>query len=190
MKYPIGEKIRVVRKRKGLTLKEVARVAQVSDSLISQIERDRISPAIETLLKIVEVLDIDMEYLFGDFRKTRSLHVVRKQERRLIRQDGVTYEGLSRIESRKDEHGIEAYYMEIKPGCQSGSSDYGHPGKELGTIISGQGLFSIGDQSVKLYPGDSISFASDSPHRLENTGTNLLKAFWTITPPKETLGQT
>lgn len=64
MKYRVGEKIRLVRERKTLTLRQVAQQAGVSESLISQIERNKVSPAIDTLLSIADALDIDLEYLF------------------------------------------------------------------------------------------------------------------------------
>ena len=51
MMHPFGEKIREVRERKHLTMREVAEKAGVSESLISQIERNKISPAIDTLVQ-------------------------------------------------------------------------------------------------------------------------------------------
>ena len=61
-----GEKIREVRERKGLTLKAVASQAGVSESLVSQIERGRVYPAIDTLLCLARVLDIRLQYLFEE----------------------------------------------------------------------------------------------------------------------------
>ncbi|GHU67742.1 hypothetical protein FACS189447_10140 [Spirochaetia bacterium] len=81
MKYQFGGKIRSVRERRGITLKEVAEKAGVSESLVSQIERNRVSPAIDTLLALVEALDLDLEYLFADFRRERDVKVVLKKER-------------------------------------------------------------------------------------------------------------
>ena len=66
MRYKFGHKLRTVRERKGYTLKDVATEAEVSESLISQIERNKVSPSIDTLLLIADVLDIDHEYLFSD----------------------------------------------------------------------------------------------------------------------------
>ena len=40
--------------------------AGVSESLVSQIERNRVSPAIDTLLALADALDIDLEYLFEE----------------------------------------------------------------------------------------------------------------------------
>ena len=61
MKYLFGHKLRTVRERKGYTLKDVASRAEVSESLISQIERNKVSPSIDTLLLIADILDIDYE---------------------------------------------------------------------------------------------------------------------------------
>ncbi len=187
MKYKFGEKLRKVRERKGLTLKEVARKANVSESLISQIERDKISPAIDTLLKISDVLDIDIDYIFSDFKKERNVILVRKEEAGKIVQNNVIYHQLSRT-SNDEEHSIEAYIIEIKAGGEKGSLEYGHPGKELGYIIEGKGEITIGPKTYILNEGDSISFPSSIPHVLKNTGKGTLKAFWVVTPPKMIVG--
>lgn len=185
MKYQFGDKLREVRQRAGMTMKEVADLAGVSESLISQIERNLVSPAIDTLVDIAGILHIDMSYLFRDLQQTVEVNVVRKKERHKIMKDGVVFERLSRTPDKGDaEHGIEAYYMEIAPGCESGSEVYGHQGKELGTVIAGKGTLSLGGQTVKLREGDSVSFASDCPHKLKNDGDQPLRAFWITTPPK------
>lgn len=184
MKYQFGEKIREVRERKRITLKEVAEKASLSESLISQIERNKVSPAIDTLLKIIDILDIDLDYIFSDFKKDRSINLVRLNERSRSVIDKVVYERLSHTMSSSEEHEIEAYMLEIPPGCHIGSTEYGHIGKELGMLIEGSGEFTIGSSIYPLNKGDSLSFSSDSPHQLKNTGNTTLKAFWVITPPK------
>ena len=64
--YHFGEKLRTVREKKGYTLKVVAQKAGVSESLVSQIERNKVSPAIDTLLNLADVLDINLEFLFDE----------------------------------------------------------------------------------------------------------------------------
>lgn len=184
MKYQFGDKIRIVRERKNITLKEVAQEARVSESLVSQIERNKVSPAIDTLLRIADVLEIDLEYLFQDFKKNKLVHLVKKENRNKLVRQGVRYEQLSKTADLNEEHGIEAYYMEIAKGKTSGSKEYGHPGKELGIIIQGKGEFRIGNQTHYLKEGDSLSFISDVPHQMKNIGDVPLKAYWIITPPK------
>ena len=184
MKYRFGEKLRAVRERRGLTMREVAEKASLSESLISQIERNRVSPAIDTLLSLVEVLDIDLEYLFADFRKERAVHIVRAGERRRLTLPGVSYEQLAMAGKPDENHGIEALFIEIQPGCQKGNTEYGHPGRELGIVAAGEGEFQIGNQVYALAAGDSISFEADLPHVVRNTGSSVFKAYWMVTPPK------
>lgn len=185
MNYKFGNKIRQIRIKKSITMKEVAEKTGVSESLISQIERDKISPSIETLLNIAGCLEIDLDYLFKDYKQTKAVNIVRKSERKRVEFDNVLYEHLSKTTGGDKEHEMEAYHLTINPGYASGSNEYGHVGKELGVIVEGEGEFSIGNEKYQLYKGDSISFESDIPHKLTNTGNGILRAFWVITPPRE-----
>jgi transcriptional regulator with XRE-family HTH domain len=189
MKYQFGDKIREVRERKQRTIREVAVKAGVSESLISQIERNRISPAIDTLLRIIDTLEIDPDFIFRDFKRDRLVNLVRANEKKRALIDGVAYEQLSRTFSSAEEHAIEAYILEIAPGRKSGNDEYGHVGNELGVIIQGEGECTVGKQVIVLKKGDSISFSADAPHQLKNTGKKPLRAFWIITPPKRLLGR-
>jgi transcriptional regulator with XRE-family HTH domain len=183
MKYRFGEKIRTVRERRSLTLREVADRAGVSESLVSQIERNRVSPAIDTLLALADALDIDLEYLFADFRRDRVVKIVRKKDRGSFTRPGVLYERLAQLESPGRE-GIEAYVITIEPGAKTGSREYGHQGWELGIVKTGRAELTIGNHTYALKPGDSVSFRSDSPHVLANPGKGTLRVFWVVTPPK------
>ena len=190
MLYRFGDKIREVREKRKMTLKDVARRVEVSESLISQIERNRVSPAIDTLLRIVDVLEMDIEYLFQEFKKTRSVHLVRRAERSKIVLPGVIYEQLSKTVNADAEHALEAYLLEIAPGGEKSSTEFGHRGGELGLILEGKGELRFGTEIYELNAGDSISFAADIPHVLKNTGKKTLKAVWVTTPPKIFFKQT
>ncbi|HOV14455.1 MAG TPA: XRE family transcriptional regulator [Spirochaetota bacterium] len=184
VKYQFGEKIREVREKRKMTMKEVAEKAGLSESLISQIERNKVSPAIDTLLSILDILDIDMEYVFSDIKKDKKVNIVKNGQRNKFFFDGIVYEEVSKIDSDNKEHSIEAYYLEITEGKDKGSKDYGHIGKELGIILEGRGELKYGNKSYILEKGDSVSFSSDIPHILKNVGEGKLRAFWVTTPPK------
>jgi transcriptional regulator with XRE-family HTH domain len=183
MKYRFGEKIRAIRDKRGMTMKEVAEKIGVTESLISQIERNKVSPAVDTLLSISEVLSIDLEYLFEDLKKNKAVQVIKKDDRNRFESQGVVYEQLSSY-GTGSEHGIESYYLEIDAGKEKGSSDYGHIGMEMGIILNGRGELDYGTEKYMLESGDSISFSSDIPHVLRNVSSGKLKAFWVVTPPK------
>ena len=184
IQYDIGSKLRDVRERKGLTLRQVAEMAGVSESLVSQIERNRVSPSMDTMLSLAYELGIDVEYLFRDYRLERQVTIVPAEERSKRTFNGVTYSRLSAIPADSEKHAIDAVLLEIGVGAQSANDKYGHPGRELGIILEGEAELEHGSKTHRLKEGDSVSFASSTPHVLRNTGDTTLKAMWVITPPR------
>jgi len=185
MRYKFGHKLRTVRERKGYTLKDVATKAGVSESLISQIERNKVSPSIDTLLLIADVLDIDHEYLFRDYKQKRQVSIVRKDQRGTIRHDKVAFHQLSVNDEISQDSAIEAFLLELDPGGEKGDREYGHAGIEFGVILEGQAELFYGCKIYSLEQGDSVYFPSDMPHLFKNSGEKSLKAIWVISPPRK-----
>lgn len=184
VRHRFGERLREIRERKGITMKAVADKIGVSESLISQIERNLVSPSIDTLFAAAEALEIDLDYLFRDYRHQRKVRIVRREDQSTVTTRQVTYTQLSVMPDFSEEHAIEAFLMEIEPDGEKGSGDYGHPGRELGYVLDGQAELTYGTDMHELRKGDSVSFSSDVPHVLRNTGVDPFRAVWVITPPK------
>lgn len=180
--YHFGEKIRAVRERKGYTLKVVAQRAGVSESLVSQIERNRVSPAIDTLLSLAEVLDINLEFLFEEYRTKHPVEIIHTEERRSVTEDSVLYEEIVHPNSDDGTHTMESYLITIPPHSQTHRGSYGHIGRETGYILSGSGELHYEDSVYDIHSGDGISFSAGAPHVIVNNGDGELKAIWTVTP--------
>lgn len=60
----LGSRIRELRKKKGLTISQLAEMTDLSDNFIGSIERGIRSPAIKTLEKIATVLKVKIEDIF------------------------------------------------------------------------------------------------------------------------------
>jgi transcriptional regulator with XRE-family HTH domain len=188
--YRFGEKLRSVRERKGYTLKVVAQRAGVSESLVSQIERNRVSPAIDTLLMLADVLDINLEFLFEEYHRERPVQVIRSGERRTLAEDDVIYEELAKPVESDGQHALESYQITIPAGSRTHRGSYGHLGRELGYIMAGKAQLHYENLVYNLESGDSVSFSASAPHTLINTGDVPLKAFWVVTPPQRFIQST
>jgi len=182
--YFFGDKLRKIREFKHITLKSLAEKIGVSESLISQIERNKVSPSIDTLLALAEELEVELDYLFRDYKRPRKATIIKEKARSRLYRDGVAYEQLSVLADGEEKHALEAVMLVIEPGKEKGSKDFGHEGRELGILLEGKGSLSYGDVEYPIEAGDSVSFASDIPHVLKNTGTRPLRAIWIINPPK------
>lgn len=181
--YGFGEKLRAVRERKNITLKEVAALVHVSESLLSQIERNKVSPSIDTLMSIVEALEIDLEYIFKDFKRNKKVTLIRAKDRTNYMMQNVIYQKLT-DNTLQDPYSVEALMLEIAPGGEKGNLEYGHLGRELGIILEGCAELVYGTESYEICKGDSISFPADIPHTLKNTSKEPMKALWVICPPR------
>ena len=53
-----------------------------------------------------------------------------------------------------------------------------HAGREFGLMLSGTLHVTVGFEEHVLEPGDSISFRSMVPHRLDNEGDEDVRAVW------------
>lgn len=182
--YHFGEKIRAVRERKGLTLKSVAMDAGVSESLVSQIERNKVSPAIDTLLTLADVLDINLEFLFEEYHKERPVEVIHKDERRKIKEGDIIYEEIASPSKSDTQNSVESYEITVPVKSQTHRGSYGHLGREIGYILEGRCILQYENLNYELEAGDSVSFSASAPHTLVNIGAMPVKAIWVVTPPQ------
>lgn len=179
-----GEKLRKVRENKGYTLKMIAKAAGVSESLVSQIERNHVSPAIDTLLALAEVLDINLEFLFEEYRRKHPVHIIRAGERPVIKEDKIIFEQLAKSTGESMNDSFETYMLKIPPHCHTHRGSYGHIGHEFGLILKGECTLNHEAHEYTLRSGDSVSFPASSPHIIENNTDEPMEAVWTVTPPQ------
>ena len=187
--YHFGEKLRSVREHKGYTLKVVAQKAGVSESLVSQIERNHVSPAIDTLLALADVLDINLEFLFEEYRKERPVTVIRSGERPSMFEDDIIYEELARPADSAKESSFESYMLKIPAGSHTHRGSYGHIGREFGIIVKGKARLTYGTREYILEEGDSVSYSAATPHTVENIGDCELNAIWVLSPAQRFTGK-
>ena len=129
MNIDIGAKIREIRKSKNLSIAELAEKTGLSTGIISQIERDLVTPSVVTFWKISKALEVSFGYFFDEEEADKAplSPVVKRAERKTIKTSNskALYELLSHDLNRK----IEFLYITIKPGDQSSTGLVTHEGE-------------------------------------------------------------
>jgi transcriptional regulator with XRE-family HTH domain len=186
----MGERLRAVRRARGLSLRDLAKRLDVSPSLISQVETGRASPSVSTLYAIAQVLSVSVDDLLFDEvdRPQRSSPVQAEQhpfpvqrgaDRSTIRlASGVTWERLT----TESVPGIDFLYVIYEVGGASSPEHefQRHLGREWGFVLSGRLGVTIGFDDHVLEPGDSIAIDSTMPHRLYTVGDEPAHAIWFV----------
>src|SRR5262245_58428797 len=195
----LGERLRSERTARGLSLRELARRAGVSPSLLSQIETAKIFPSVGTLYAIVRELGVSIDEIFvlddmdpppstpedappparpaaAPFAQG-STPVLRASDRSAIQlESGVRWERLT----ARTENGVEFLYTVYAAGGESApeSAPIDHGGREFGIVVRGSLEVTVGDEQFTLTPGDTVFFESTIPHRLHNGGTEERDGTW------------
>jgi transcriptional regulator with XRE-family HTH domain len=192
----LGPRLRAIRLRRGIGLRELARRLDLSPSSISQIETGKIRPSVRTLYALASEFGVTVdEVLFNEPPPSRDgggataggsrtapepgLTVQRGTERpTIVLNSGVKWERLM-FWGDEDVEFLEATY---EPGGASSPDDsfVRHNGHEFGFVLSGTLRVVVGFDEFILEAGDSITFPSSTPHRLSNGGTKTVRAVWVV----------
>lgn len=178
----LGTRIRGLRKRRGMTLAELAQQSELTAGYISQLERNLAYPSIPALFNIARSLGVTIQWFFASEAITNPEDdgvVVRKNSRMSVHyEDGIVDQLLSPQPSQQ----LEMLHSRFPPGTYSQQS-YSHDGEEAGYLLSGQFELWVGERHFQLSEGDSFSFSSQQPHRYGNPGEVDAVVIWVITPP-------
>jgi transcriptional regulator with XRE-family HTH domain len=182
--HDIGTKLRGMRRKHKMTLKDVAAAVECSESLLSKIENNKIEPSLKVLHRITAVLGTTIAELFAA-RRDNEVTIHRQGERPVVITRASTEGGAIKLEhiiSFHDDQQLDANIHIVDPETESGG-DITHNGEEVGYILEGILELTISDKTYTLSVGDSFYFSSDLGHRYRNPGSSPTRVFWVNTPP-------
>ena len=64
MSLDVGARLKMVRKKRGLSQRELAKRAGVTNSTISLIEQNRVSPSVSSLKKVLDGVPMSLQAFF------------------------------------------------------------------------------------------------------------------------------
>ena len=171
----LGQKVKSLRQRRGLSLPQVAESAGLSEPLLAQIEGEVVAPPVATLLKISRALSVNIGYFFQDQDVEKRAVVVPRNERkkvfRRIHEEpskvGYYYESLAY--PKADKH-MEPFHVTFEVKNKEDLIFFNHKGEEFIYVLEGQLEFSYENETYALGPGDSLYFDASLPHAFRAVG--------------------
>jgi transcriptional regulator with XRE-family HTH domain len=166
-KLVVGQRIRELRTKQGLSLRALAGLSQLSTNAISLIERGDNSPTVSSLHSLANALAVPITALFELQGDGQVIHL-KKARRPTSETAGVKMENLG---SGLPNQQIEPFLMTIEPGGSSTSGQITHSGEEFVYMLRGSLAAMIGGRAYDLEEGDSLLFLASQPHIYQNQGT-------------------
>jgi transcriptional regulator with XRE-family HTH domain len=163
----VGIHVRALRKGRGLSLRALAEICELSPNTISLIERGVTSPSVSTLHRLAIALGVHISYFFAEPGERPRVLLTRADKRARLGSASVILESLG--------YGLEAqacdpFEVTMKPGASSGKHIMTHTGHELVFCLDGELDYEVAGERYRLQPGDSLLFDAALPHRWSNPG--------------------
>jgi transcriptional regulator with XRE-family HTH domain/KaiC/GvpD/RAD55 family RecA-like ATPase len=182
----LGDKIKTLRKKLGMTQKELAEQVGLTPSFISQLEKNLISPSLDSLLKLSEKLNTQPIYFLtnGESGPSQKM-VIKPNERQDIHFPELKSNTLklqllvSDVINRR----MEPYLLTMKEGAIINGHFYTHKGDEFTFIMEGELEVEIQEEKQLLREGDSLYIESTFPSRWSNVGKGKATLLWVLSPP-------
>jgi transcriptional regulator with XRE-family HTH domain len=175
----LGERLRAIRQLQRRTLKDIAGLARISESFLSQLERGRTNATIATLQRLSTALGIEVSDLFA--ASTPGPRVLRRSAREFVAWGDA---GRKALLTPKPFHSLEVVVARFEPGGSTGDEPYTHgDSEELLIVVEGDVHVQLGTEVHELGTGDSVHYQSSTPHRVSNPGDETAEVMFVISPP-------
>ncbi|RPH50681.1 MAG: XRE family transcriptional regulator [Desulfobacteraceae bacterium] len=169
----IAERIRQIRKTKGMTLEQLGGKIGISRGMLSRLETNRSSPPIATLAKIAQGLEVPISLFFEESGSTteQKYTVTRSNKRKQVVRRGSDI-GFTYYAFKKPQflYIIEAFIMKHPPSNKKLKVLFDHPGEEFILVLKGAIELVYGEEIILIETGDAIHFDPSIPHRAQNAG--------------------
>jgi len=168
----VGQRLRVLRAERGVSMRALARRSGLSANALSMIERGLTSPSVSTLHKLAGALEVPITAFFRQ-EPPRSKIVYRKADDRVcVKLVKGTWEGLG---GESFTGRIEPFMITLEQGGSSGESGMIHTGHEFVYCLEGRLEYIVDEEHFDLEAGDSLIFAAQLQHRWSNPDEKTAK---------------
>lgn len=180
MDVNVGARLRKLRKMHGLSQRELAKRAGVTNGMISLIEQNRASPSVSSLKKVLDGFPISLaDFFTGEFSAENQV---------FYSADELPDMGAGDVAFRLVGYNHADRVMSILHETYPANSDTGeemlrHNGEEGGVVVRGQIEITVGGETRVLSPGDAYYFDSRIPHRFRNTSDEACEIISANSPP-------
>lgn len=180
MSLDVGTHLKAVRQMYGLSQRELAKRAGVTNGLISLIEQNRVSPSVSSLKKVLDGIPMALADFFTlDLGGQPQVFFPREE----LSDIGTSSVELRLVGSRLAKRNMSILHERYAPNADTGEEMLTHPGEEGGVIVKGRIELTVGGESRILGPGDAYYFKSSLPHRFRNIGRDECELVSASSPP-------
>jgi len=176
----VARNLREHRRRREMSLDQLAHITGVSRAGLSQVETLKTNPSIGLLWKIASGLGVSFSTLIGE--KDESISVLRRGDTQVLHSGDRKFESRPLMPAGGSNH-VEAYELRLAPRSHHASDPHGPGTEELVVVLAGSLRMIVGERTEDLSAGDSLLFDANVAHVYENLSASEARYHDIITYP-------
>lgn len=180
MDIDIGGRLRSVRLARGLSQRELARRAGVTNATVSLIESNRMNPSVGALKRVLDGLPIGLSEFFSSGLAPLPKVFYAREDLVEIGKGPISFR---QVGDNLAGRALQILSERYEPGADTGRVPLSHEGEEGAVIVRGRLEVTVGEQVRVLGPGDAYAFPSHLLHRFRNVGAEPCELVSACTPP-------
>lgn len=161
-----------LRRELGLSQIELARIAEVTPSAISQAESGRRGLSVDTLVAMADRLDVSVDRILG-VASTRTYRLARHDRARRMNPAGIV------ALATDVTVGMRSYLIELAPG-ETVEPPFDHRGVAWVGVLRGLVQVDLGDDRPVMRPGDSLLIEHAGVRSWRNLRREPAEAYWLV----------
>jgi transcriptional regulator with XRE-family HTH domain len=176
----VGATLQRLRLARGLTLEDLSRIAGVSKSMLSQIEREKANPTIAITWRLANALGVAIgELLTASDGPADTIRVLDAHETPTLPGNHAGY--VLRILGPMELAGkYEWYELTLAAGGVLASSPHDPGTTEHLTLLHGAVEIEVGSETKKLKTGGTARYKADQNHTIRNTAKTEARALMVV----------
>ena len=176
----IGQNLRRLRTKRGLSMDRLAKLSNVSRAMLSQIELGQSVPTINVVWRVTKALGVPFSALLSEVASPKDCVVLPRDQSKVLRSHDGAFS--SRALYPVDEpHQMEFYELELAADHEELADAHPTGTKEYLVVVEGSLEISVRGETHRLREGDSITFLADAPHSYRNAGSSRALMYLVMT---------
>ena len=163
--FDVGARLKQLRLRAALSQRELAKRAGVTNSTISLIEQNSVSPSVSSLKKILDAMPVSISEFFAGEQTSQEQVFYRASELTEIGDGQLSWR---LVGGRRPNRSMSIIHERYPPGADTGADMLEHEGEEGGVVVMGTIELTVDGEVQLLTAGDAYYFDSRLPHRFRN----------------------
>lgn len=176
----IGARLRMVRDGAGLSQRELAKRAGVTNSTISLIEQEAHAPSLASLHRILSAIPISIADFFAIPTSQQNVLFYDSADLAVVTRGDVDLRVLA---AERRDKSLQMFVERYQPGAGTGDQPISHDGETAAVVLRGTVEVRVGDLTRILRRGGGFQIFGKQPYGLSNIGKSVAIVACACTPP-------